>query len=457
VYTINRKNREAFIRAIDRRVADTYLMHWDALRLLPDLTRMHFNLVIADEVQRAANRKAQAARALKKIPTEYKLGLSGTASGDKPQNLWSVLNWLWPTYYRSFWKFFKHYVVTEIPYGQSYQKVIGVQNVESLKREMSPWYSRHLKRERCCPHHPNGVMAWLLDKTYETIWVDLSPKQRKIYDQMKKRMVAWVGEHEDSPLVASVVVSQMVRLNQIALATPEVEMVTVDVTREVWDRRTGMKVKKKVQEERQKVTLHLPSSKIDKVKERITDNEGKQFVVFSSSKKACYLAAEAFAKAGITSEVLSGDTPQSQRQGMIARFVEGKFQVFIGVIAAAAEGVDGLQLATDTAIFLDRHPSAVKSKQAEDRLDRDLQKNSVQIIDTVARNTLDMGRRTKLEEKWTWIKKILGDGFDNELYVKTGFESEGEFLQAAAMHDAVAMFNITGGQVGAIVMDRGEE
>jgi hypothetical protein len=75
----------------------------------------------------------------------------------------------------------------------------------------------------------------------------------------------------------------------------------------------------------------------------------------------------------------------------------------------------------------------------------------------MARNTLDMGRRQKLEQKWTWIKKILGDGFDNELYVKTGFESEGEFLQAAAMHDAVAMFNITGGQVGAFVMDRGEE
>ena len=31
------------------------------------------------------------------------------------------------------------------------------------------------------------------------------------------------------------------------------------------------------------------------------------------------------------------------------------------------------------------------------------------IIDVMARNTLDFGRKQKLETKWSWIKSILGD------------------------------------------------
>jgi SWI/SNF-related matrix-associated actin-dependent regulator 1 of chromatin subfamily A len=196
-------------------------------------------------------------------------------------------------------------------------------------------------------------------------------------------MVAWVGEHEDSPLTASVVVAQMTRLTQMALATPEI----VD----------------------RKVILKAPSSKIDAVKEFALDHDDKQFVLFSSSKQACYLAQMELGRARISSEVLSGDTPDTQRAGMVRRFAAGEFQVFIAVIQAAAEGIDGLQHGTDTAIFLDRSWSTIKNKQAEDRLHRGGQKDTVQIIDIMAKNTVDFGRRTKLEQKWEWIRRILGD------------------------------------------------
>jgi SNF2 family DNA or RNA helicase len=386
VIVIDRKNRHKFVTDILRSQGDYYIMHWDALRLMPELANIQFGTIIADEVHRISNRKAQVTRALKKLKAYRKLGLSGTASGDKPENLWSINNWLWPTYYRSYWKFRKHYCVEEpVQRGDAtYTQITGVQNIPHLMNEMAPWYRRHLKREECCEHHPQGVMSWLPEKTYETIWVDLSPAQRRVYDQMKKEMVAWVGEHEDTPLIASVVVAQMTRLSQIALATP-------------------------VFDEMGKVGLIDPSSKIDAVKELILDHGDKQFVVFSSSKKAVYLAQASLARAGITSEVLSGDTPDSQRRGMVARFGDGEFQVFLAVIQAAAEGIDGLQHATDTAIFLDRSWSTIKNQQAEDRLHRGGQKNTVQIIDVMARNTLDFGRHQKLELKWSWIKQILGD------------------------------------------------
>jgi SNF2 family DNA or RNA helicase len=284
---------------------------------------------------------------------------------------------------------------------KGYKNIVGVQNIKSLMEEMDPWYIRHLKRDECCVHHPKGVMGWLPEKTYETIWVDLSPKQRKFYDQMRKEMVSWVNTHENTPLVAQIVVVQLMRLSQMALATPEIVG-----TKMVW--RVNSDGEKR-QVEVDDIKLQAPSSKIDAVKELIKDHEGKQFVVFSSSKQACYLAQEAFARAGITSEVLSGDTPQTQREGMVGRFAAGEYQVFIGVIQAAAEGIDGLQHATDTAIFLDRSWSTIKNKQAEDRLHRDGQKDAVMIIDVMARNTLDFGRKQRLETKWSWIRQILGD------------------------------------------------
>lgn len=386
VFVIDRKNRDAFVKAIKARQADVFLCHWDALRLIvDDLQTVTFNTVIADEVHRASNRKAKATKALKKIKTYHKLGLSGSASGDKPDGLWSILNWLYPKNFPSYWRFRQEYCVEEMTFAGrgAYKKIVGVKNKEQLQALIAPFYSRHLKREQCCEHHLEGVMSWLPDKTYQNIWVDLSPTQRKFYEQMRTEMVAWVGKHEDSPLVASVVVAQMVRLSQMALATPEFE---------------GDKIK-----------LKLPSSKLDALKEYIEDTEGKQLVVFSASKQICYLAQEFLKQADITSEVLSGDTPQGQREGMVKRFNEGKFQIFIGVIQAAAEGIDGLQHSTDTAIFLDRAWSTVKNSQAEDRLHRGGQKNTVTIIDIMARNTLDFGRKQRLETKWSLIKEMLGD------------------------------------------------
>lgn len=386
VVTINRKNREALTRDIRRRRGDVFIVHWEALRVMPELREINFGLVIADEAHRSSNRKNQQTIALKKLKTEHKLAMSGTLSGDQAVNLWSPLNWLYPKDFSSYWKFRKRYCVEEIDYarGQGYSKIIGVQNVQELHDRIDSFWVRHLKREACCIHHPNGVMSWLPPKVYDRIWVDLNPTQKRIYEQMRKDMVAWVGEHEDTPLVAQVVVAQMVRLSQIALATPIIG-------------------------EEGRVTLTSPSSKIDAVKELLKDNDNKQFVVFAQSKQALYLAQSEWQRAGISCEVFSGDTSDANRTAYKNGFQRGDFQVFLGVIDAVGEGVDGLQYATDTAIFLNRHPSAVKNQQAEDRLDRGGQENAVNIIDVMARSTLDFGRFQHTQMKWSWIKEILGD------------------------------------------------
>jgi SNF2 family DNA or RNA helicase len=395
VVRIDRKNRGAFLEAIRKRRGDVFVCHWDVLRLMPELRGVPWNLVVADEIHRASNRKNQQTQALRKLRSAHRLGMSGSMSADRPDGLWSPLNFLWPTYFTSYWKFVEHYC--EVDASDGYRKIVGAKNVESLHAEISKFWVRHLKRERCCPHHPEGVMPWLPEQpNYNVIDVDLNEKQRRIYEQMRKQMVAWVGEHESDPLVAGVVVAQLARLSQIALATPA-------ISTEPRRRQDGSI------EHVQVVNLELPSSKLEALGELVKDNGNKQFVVFSASKKILYLGQKYLGERGIGSYVLSGDTPEGQREGMVSRFVDGGAQVFFLSIAAAGEGIDGLQYATEQGVFLDRHWAAWRNRQAEDRLDRPGQKAQVQITDIMARDTIDQGRQEKIIQKWSDVRAILGD------------------------------------------------
>jgi SNF2 family DNA or RNA helicase len=416
VVIINRKKRDHFVSQVVKRQGDVFIMHWDALRLMPrTFFKNKFGTVVADEAHRASNRKAQATLALKAVPAINKLALSGTMSGDNPLGLWSVLNWLWPTYYTSYWRFVHHYAEMELDPEKGYKKLVGLKNPDGLHREMAPWSVRHLKKDRCCEHHPEGVMAWLPDKLYSRIWVDLTPAQRRVYEQMRRDMVAWVGEHENDPLAASVVVVQMARLSQMAMAMPRLDERTSRF------RSTPEKPCRYCGEIKEhdctyiEVNLELPSSKLDALLELVADNPRKKLVVASPSKKWVYLAQQELESKGISTFALTGDTPDHARHGMARRFAEDDTRIFLGVIQAMAEGIDGLQYGTDTMVFAGRTWSTLANKQCEDRLHRGGTKNAVQIIDIMARNTVDLGRFTKLERKWELIKTILGDNAQTKM------------------------------------------
>lgn len=406
VTKIDRKKAVDFPELIRRKQGDVFLMHWEALhKLSPEMRKLSFQVIVADEVHRASGRNTLQTKALKRLKTEYKLGMSGTATGDKPDGLYSVLNWLFPNdrEFSSYWRFRAKYCLEEPIFinGEmsKYSKILGpnMVTVKELHEKMEPYYVRHLKKENCCADHPNGIMPWLPDKQYDTMWVDLNPRQRRIYKEMQDEMVAWVGRHDDDAIIAQLPIVQMMRLSQMTLATPEI------YEKVVKNKETGEMVMKDF------VRLISPSPKIDALKERLSDHPTKQFVVWSSSKATCYLAQKELQDAGISSVVLSGDTPQKDREGMVNRFRQGDTQIFIGVIKAAGEGIDGLQHATDTAFFLDRELESWRNLQAEDRLFRAGQKNATMIIDILARKTIDIRNANRALKKWGDIKQMLGD------------------------------------------------
>jgi SNF2 family DNA or RNA helicase len=420
VVSLDPKKRASFVKAVEGRSADIYIMHWDALRLIHDSMRpVKWFHIVGDEIHRVKNRKAKMTVCLKQLKTFYKTGMSGTPADNKPHDLWSILNWLYPNEFRSYWKFYKHYVQYEVT-QDGYYKVIGVyeEKLPELHREMAPFFIRRRKSE---------VAKDIPPTQYATLWVDLSPAQRKAYNEMRKDMLTWIGEQDQSqPIAAPSAITRLVRLQQFALASIRTEERTRrklnrdwEAYREAWDEKyplmagdypdvgTDWRFHQWRVEDYIAYLLENPSSKIDAAMDVIANTEDRPLVFFSQFKTMNYLFARHLREANIPHAMLTGDATKDQRGQMVRDFQAGKLKVFTGTIAAGGIGIT-LTRATDV-FFFDRAWNPAFNLQAEDRLHRIGQTNTVNVYDIMARNTLDFGRVQGINLKWTNIQKMLGD------------------------------------------------
>ena len=372
VKVVDPKKRYMFFRGD---AVDVYICHWESLRLLmkeppddPFILQYKWRHIIADEVHRARNRNTKQTKSLKEIPTDYRTGLTGTPIVNRPDNLWSILNWLYPKNFSSYWRFFHTFIEAErTPAGNRwFWKPTGTKNEELLRTMMEPFYIRRTKRE---------VLKDLPEKYFTKVKVELYPVQRKAYNQMRNLMIAWLINEE--VLVAPVVIAQLTRLRQLAVAY-----------------HNGTR-------------LSFPSAKIDTLMELIEDNPEESIVVFSQFKQAIRLIEMILKDKDIKYGKITGDVPYRFRAKAIREFQEGKTRIFLGTIGAGSEGITLTK--ASTVIFLDRDWTPAANEQAEDRLHRIGQKNAVQVIDIVADDTIDKYREEQLILKKEWIQNILLD------------------------------------------------
>lgn len=376
VRMIDPKKRDELFAVKD---ADVYLIHYEAIRLMVDkLQKFPWLHIIADECHRIKNRKAQQTKALKKVKSRYKTALSGTPVVNRPDEYWSVLNWLYPKDFTSYWAHYNRFVDFQIIYPAGYHKILGPKNTPMLHERIGSFYARNLKKD---------VLPELPDKFWTDITVQLEPKQQRAYDEMRKQMIAWVGQNEDQPLVAPVVIAQLVRLQQFAVAHATIE--------------NGL------------TRLSEPSSKLDALISILKDNPDEQFVIFSNFKQLVgllekrLLSPKSNDKTNYSFVKITGDVTQRDRETAVEQFQAGKVRLFLGTPKAGGVGIT-LHSASKV-VFLDRDWSPAVNSQAEDRLHRIGQKNAVQVIDIIAKNTVDLGRRAKLNLKASWLREILGD------------------------------------------------
>lgn len=419
VASIDNKNRRPFMESMDNTFKnafgigyDVFVMHYAAVRLEPDLGRYPWFHVISDEVHALQDRKSAQTKAVKKIQAFYKTGLSGTPVFNKPDDLWSILNWLYPKYWTSYWNYFKRYIKW-VEYD-GYRTIIGVNNEEELQKIMAGFFSRVKKRD---------VIPDLPDKYYSTIKTKMHPKQEKAYKQMKKDMLAWVGKHENEPVNAPVVLAQLTRLQQFASAYAEIvrevkrkknceecketaEFILVNKMYHRVDTLARIHKQGCLGHEVEYVKLAEPSNKIDAVIEKIQESD-ESVVVFSQFAQMANLLKVRCDALGISCGLYTGAVSKEDRDQVVEDFQAGKLKVFAGSIKAGGMGLTLTQ--SSTVIILNREWAESLNEQAIDRVDRIGQKNAIHVMDVVTEGTIDEERNLDIALDWQVIKKLLGE------------------------------------------------
>lgn len=371
IYSINstKAGKEAFLK-LEAGQAGWYLItpeffrnyHWRGIE--PDFA-------VFDEVHRASNRNSKTAKMLHTLKAKRRLGMSGTIAGNKIEGFWSVLRWVYPEVAgRSYWAWVEQYCETKMDFFAG--KVVDKEKTPGKIVTSIPCYIRHLKRERCCELHPEGIDHELPPVQEEIRTVELLPEQKRIYKKLEQDLFVWLG---DNPLVVEAPVAVRTRLRQITLGVPTIDPDSGEVT----------------------FAEDCKSTKLVELLQIIQDHpEGEQMLILTHSQKFAEVTTKRLIGMGYPAFEWSGRKSQPVRDKALEEFIAGEIQFIVAVIAAIGEGTDGLQEATNIVVWLSEDDNRLLNEQAAGRLDRRGQKKSVVSYKIVADDTYDLGILSRL-------------------------------------------------------------
>ena len=317
-----------------------------------------WDAIIFDEAHRLKNRDAQQTKGAVQLldsdrPRVHML--SGTMFLNYPNELWSMLNMLYPDDYEDYEDFVYQYCVT-IPSHWG-PRIVGAKkkNLPELRERLDKLMIRREKED---------VLKDLPPKTYREIPLAMDPKQQKVYKDLETDLWAYLetGESITAP-------------NGLAL-TMKLRQVSLDP---------------------QLLGAEIASPKTKALKELVADivDSGKKVAVFSWFASYLAMLKEEFKDYKV--ELISGQAGKEEgRREARLRFQEGDSEIMLGSITTMI-GID--LTATDICIFTDRFWVPNTNFQAEDRLHRVGQKGNVLVIDLVMQDSIDQDMRTVLKRK----------------------------------------------------------
>lgn len=373
--------------------ADVYVFNWEGLRshtrlagygfirLSEDektdkeLNLMSLRSFVADEAHRGKDPKSKQTRAAWAVARkcEFRFALTGTPLANSPEDTWAIMHMLEPLEWPSRTQFVDRYALQSWS-NFGFMQVTGIrgENRDEFLRILDP---RFLRRPT------KIVVPDLLDKLPPQVrHVELVPKQRKAYEQLRKELLA---ELDSGVLMATNPLTRMTRLVQLAAAYGEVE--------------NGVDMR-----------LSEPSAKLDALDEFLDDvGPEEQVVVFAESRQLIELAAKRLEKHKIPFGLITGAQQDFERQRAVQDFQAGSLRVILCTLGAGGEGLT--LTAARHVVFLQRSFSLVKNRQAEDRVYRKGQTREVQRTDIVAVNTIEEHVLLVGEDKEARLEEICRD------------------------------------------------
>lgn len=347
-----------------------------------------WDFVVLDEAHRIKNRKSNWTTQIKKLKSRYKHIMTGTGFINNPAEIWSLLHFLDKKVFSSYWHFvdtfcdvweddagFKHIVGVKEEHKADFRNLIYTIGVRRTKAEVFPNLPKPL---------------------FSPVEVELSPTQRRMYNELKQQLKAL--DQKGVPLHTPNVLSLLGRLRQVTVATPEI---ISDQYIEELDKRV------------QVIKLVEPSSKLDALMEIIEglswDEDRKdQAVVFSNFRDPIALAKKRFDDAGITYiHMDTKDSDEKRYQKWAIEFPKKEHQIFICTLQLGSESIS--LTSASTCIFLDRSWSPKDNEQGVSRVWRPGQTLPANVIHINARDTTDKRIEQANIRKIGWFNQIFGE------------------------------------------------
>jgi hypothetical protein len=356
---------------------DVILTTYGTLRRdIVDLKDRRFDYCILDEAQAIKNANSQAAKAARLLRGDHRLALSGTPVENHLGELWSLFEFLNPGMLGT---------ASVFRLGEGGLRNPSEDSRALLAKVLRPFLLRRTKEQ---------VAKDLPEKTEQTLYCDLEPAQRKLYDELRehyRQSLLGRVEREGIKKLKIQVLEALLRLRQAAC-------------------HPGLIDKGKEDESSAKLDALLPQL------EEVFD-EGHKTLVFSQFTSLLAIVKKRLDAEGVPYEYLDGRT--RDRAARVERFqTDPDCKLFL--ISLKAGGL-GLNLtAADYVYLLDPWWNPAVEAQAIDRTHRIGQTRPVFAYRLIARDTVEE-KVLQLQEK----KRALADAIltaDNSVIRNLGRE-----------------------------------
>ncbi len=321
------------------------------------LKELSFDYVILDEAQAVKNARTDAAKSVRLLQGRYKLALSGTPVENHLGELWSLFDFLNPGMLGTASVFAEATATTgrgrAQSESQSDDQAKRGETLALLARGLRPFILRRTKEQ---------VASELPARTEQTIYCDLEPPQRALYDELRNHYRAsLLGKVTRDGLGRAKfqVLEALLRLRQAACHPGLIDR----------GRRAD------------------PSAKLDILVPRLEElvEEGRKVLIFSQFTSLLALLRPRLDASRLAYEYLDGKT--RDRAERVRRFQENGSPLFLVSLKAGGLGLN--LTAAEYVFLLDPWWNPAVEAQAIDRAHRIGQTRPVFAYRLIARNTVE--------------------------------------------------------------------
>ncbi len=325
---------------------------------------LRFRYHVLDEAQNIKNSTTQNARAVKLIAARHRFALTGTPMENRLSELWSIFDFLMPGLLFSYTKF-------RTRFEQPILRGQDSRALERLGRMVSPFILRRLKRD---------VLTELPPKTERVLPATMDTAQRQVYlatlQELRGQLASGGRLSGHSRMT---VLAMLTRLRQICCDP-----------RLCCEGYTG------------------ESCKLDACMELVREaaDGGHKALLFSQFTSMLELIRHRLDAEGITYYLLQGSTPKEERARLVEASNADDTPVFLISLKAGGTGLN--LTGADVVIHYDPWWNLSVQNQATDRAYRIGQKNPVQVVRLIARDTVEERILRLQQDKWQLAESVVG-------------------------------------------------